>query len=59
MGDNFVQETGAFLATTKASFTELDDSWKEMKTRVCFFFNFKDLSMTISPFTVLCCYFAV
>jgi hypothetical protein len=36
IGDNFVPETGAFLTTAKASFTELDDSWKEMKTRVGF-----------------------
>lgn len=37
MGDNFVQETGAFLTAAKASFSELDDSWKEMKTKVCFY----------------------
>lgn len=37
MGDNFVQETGAFLTAAKASFSELDDSWKEMKTRVRFY----------------------
>ncbi|XP_046849776.1 disheveled-associated activator of morphogenesis 1-like isoform X2 [Xenia sp. Carnegie-2017] len=32
-GDTFVQETGAFLTAARASFKELDDSWKEMKTR--------------------------
>ena len=33
-GDNFVQDTGAFLTAAKASFTELDNSWKDMKTKV-------------------------
>ncbi|XP_028398626.1 disheveled-associated activator of morphogenesis 1-like [Dendronephthya gigantea] len=32
-GDNFVQDTGAFLTAAKASFTELDNSWKDMKTK--------------------------
>ncbi|XP_046863557.1 disheveled-associated activator of morphogenesis 1-like [Xenia sp. Carnegie-2017] len=32
-GDNFVKETGTFLTAARASFNELDDSLKEMKTR--------------------------